>query len=555
MKKVLFFLCVLVFLPVIGWGYYDDFNGYEYYYELIDDCESLTPQSAASWVVDTGTNTISIVSSKFGNGIGWDKGNTGNDSYIKGEGVYSTTPKDISGLSSGCLTFWYYIPTGFGATISRIEGMLTDSTTISAITSNKTVASKTTEVTLDGWNYFKGQLSVQGAPDYSSIKSIRVGLQTSTVISANGIIIDDIKVVSSNNTTNGVWNEASGVWEILDVSGNKVYYQNGSCAEATPPLFTKTTYRDFVYTAKVRLNDAGYTGLVFRKKDSNYYFFSLDVASNKIELRKYVGGFSDVASADTSTTLSTNTNYYLKVVCIGSSIKAYTSVTDESNYTERFNITDTNLLSPGHIGLLTNKEGYFDNIKVLPIPSYIATSGGDNEVKLYWTPYSYSGEIASYNIYRSTTSGGPYNDEWTSGNAYYTDTNVINKTTYYYKVTANVVINATTTEKTDIALSSEVSATPHPGVVVSNNPFTPNSSNPAFQKVTFTVYNPTNDIIELKVYQPTGVLINTVTVASGSDISWDGTNLSGGIVEGGVYVYQIKVSGGVAGSGSVILAK
>jgi len=565
MRKLIYFLVVLLFLIGISYGYYDDFSGYESYYKLIDDCESLTPQSN-TWAVDNTTDaaniTVSGAGAKFSKGISWDKSAGGNmNSYIKGDNIYSNIPKDIDSLKNGYLTFWYYIPTGFGTKVTKVEGMLTDSTAITSTTINKTVAYKT-GASLDGLNYFKQQLSVQAGntdPDYRNIKSIRIGIQTSnTGDTASGILIDDIRVVSLNNTTNGVWDESSGIWEILDVSGNKVYYQGESCNDANPPLFTKTTYKDFVYTAKVCSKDSSSQniGIVFRKSGNYYYCFSLGVSSssNKIKLMKYAGSFSDLASPVTPTpALSYDTDYYLKVVCVGSSIKAYTSV-DGSNYTERFNITDMSLLSPGYIGLLTDKPGYFDDIKVLPIPSGVTASGGDKKVKISWNSYSYSGEIASYNVYRSETSGGPYTKVGTTSSINYTDTDVTNGTTYYYKITANVNVGGTT-EETEIDLSSEVSATPHPGIAVSNNPFTPNSSNPAFQRVTFTVYNPTNELIELKVYQPTGVLINTITVNGGSTISWDGTNSSGGVVEGGVYVYQIKVGGSVVGNGSVILAK
>jgi hypothetical protein len=561
MRKLIYFLVVLLFLIGISYGYYDDFSGYESYYKLIDDCEVTT-----GWAPDTGSSNLTISSGgKINKAIRWDKSDTGTDlGRIKGDNIYGSSPKDISAISNGYLTFWYYITSGDQSGIKRVEGMLSSEST--ALTNIRTMAYQQGLGTFGpGWNYFKQPLCVSlgdTQPDYSSIKSIAVCVQTSgTGVTATGLMIDDIRVVSINNTTNGAWNEASGVWSIFDDAGNKVYYQTSSCDIANPPFFTKTQYKDFIYTAKVRVieTNTNYCGIIFRYQPTTKYYYLFNLKENAtnpdyIELKKVAGTPTNLAVVTVASGLGTPPfNYWLKVICVGNSIKAYTSV-DGSNYTERFNITDTSLLSPGYIGLLTDKPGYFDDIKVLPIPSGVTASGGDKKVKISWNSYSYSGEIASYNVYRSETSGGPYTKVGTTSSINYTDTDVTNGTTYYYKITANVNVGGTT-EETEIDLSSEVSATPHPGIAVSNNPFTPNSSNPAFQRVTFTVYNPTNELIELKVYQPTGVLINTITVNGGSTISWDGTNSSGGVVEGGVYVYQIKVGGSVIGNGSVILAK
>jgi len=61
---------------------------------------------------------------------------------------------------------------------------------------------------------------------------------------------------------------------------------------------------------------------------------------------------------------------------------------------------------------------------------------GDSTVDLKWTPAE---EVTNFNIKRSTTTGGPYETiaENVVGNTY-TDTGVVNGTTYYYIVTANI---------------------------------------------------------------------------------------------------------------------
>lgn len=69
------------------------------------------------------------------------------------------------------------------------------------------------------------------------------------------------------------------------------------------------------------------------------------------------------------------------------------------------------------------------------VPTGLAATAGNNAVSLNWTDNTdYN---AGYNIYRSTTSGGPYSPI-ASGvlNSIYRDDTVINDTPYYYVVTA-----------------------------------------------------------------------------------------------------------------------
>jgi fibronectin type 3 domain-containing protein/O-glycosyl hydrolase len=85
-------------------------------------------------------------------------------------------------------------------------------------------------------------------------------------------------------------------------------------------------------------------------------------------------------------------------------------------------------------------------------PTSVAATPGNAQVNLTWSAVT---NATSYNIYRSTSSGGeggtPYATGVTSTN--YTDTSVTNGTVYYYKVSA-------VDSGGESPLSSEVSATP-----------------------------------------------------------------------------------------------
>ena len=90
-------------------------------------------------------------------------------------------------------------------------------------------------------------------------------------------------------------------------------------------------------------------------------------------------------------------------------------------------------------------------------PVGLTAQGGISQVTLNWTPAV--GDLAQgYNVLRSTTSGGPYTTiaTWTANaspntSPNYTDTSVVNGTTYYYVVSANNQIGTS-------ASSAEVSA-------------------------------------------------------------------------------------------------
>jgi hypothetical protein len=85
-------------------------------------------------------------------------------------------------------------------------------------------------------------------------------------------------------------------------------------------------------------------------------------------------------------------------------------------------------------------------------PTDLTATPGDAQVALNWGAVT---DATSYNVYRATTSGGPYTQimSGVTGTTY-TDTGLTNGTTYFYVVTA---VNAAGVES---AYSNEASATP-----------------------------------------------------------------------------------------------
>ncbi|AQT67159.1 Alpha-amylase/pullulanase [Anaerohalosphaera lusitana] len=87
-------------------------------------------------------------------------------------------------------------------------------------------------------------------------------------------------------------------------------------------------------------------------------------------------------------------------------------------------------------------------------PTGLDATAGDGSVDLDWADNS-EGDLASYTVYRSTTSGSGYSAIAQGvSNSNYTDNTVTNDTTYYY------VVTAVDTSSNESNTSSEVSATP-----------------------------------------------------------------------------------------------
>ncbi|MFQ6042139.1 MAG: fibronectin type III domain-containing protein [Candidatus Poribacteria bacterium] len=89
------------------------------------------------------------------------------------------------------------------------------------------------------------------------------------------------------------------------------------------------------------------------------------------------------------------------------------------------------------------------------------------------------------------------------------------------------------------------------------NPFTPLSSDPKFNRVTFSARG-LGDVegeFTVKVYNIDGILVKELVAPLGErELTWDGKDDDGKLVESGVYIYQIQV-GEEFSAGTVIVAK
>ncbi|MFA5857610.1 MAG: hypothetical protein WC955_00935 [Elusimicrobiota bacterium] len=123
--------------------------------------------------------------------------------------------------------------------------------------------------------------------------------------------------------------------------------------------------------------------------------------------------------------------------------------------------------------------------------------------------------------------------------------------------TANKTVTVKTSHLSRYALRSSGTAarsTSFRFTGIGPNPFTPNPDG-IYDRVYFYYENPENKDIEVRIYKLTGALVRVITATSGVVPYWDGRNTTGDMMDGGVYLYGLKVGGNAVVKGTVVLGK
>ncbi|MGA9042752.1 MAG: glycoside hydrolase family 44 protein [Terriglobales bacterium] len=112
---------------------------------------------------------------------------------------------------------------------------------------------------------------------------------------------------------------------------------------------------------------------------------------------------------------------------------------------------------------------------VLPVPSVpagLTATAGDTQIALSWTA---SLDAASYNVKRSTVSGGPYTTVASPTTTSDTDTGLTNGTTYYYVVSAvdstGESANSSSANATPVHVTADVTITINPSQTKTISPW------------------------------------------------------------------------------------
>jgi fibronectin type 3 domain-containing protein/regulation of enolase protein 1 (concanavalin A-like superfamily) len=174
---------------------------------------------------------------------------------------------------------------------------------------------------------------------------------------------------------------------------------------------------------------------------------------------------SDGGTTSSSSVAVTNTMYWVKLAQNGSTFTGYYSV-DGTNWTQ-VGTTTIGMAAANCMGLAfcsknnsSNGMGTFYSVTctgtvlVPSTPVGLTATAGVEQVTLNWQA---SSNTASYNIGRSTVSGGPYTIVGSTSGTNYTDRDLAGRTTYYYVVIA-------VTPGSQSGNSAQVSATPSANV-------------------------------------------------------------------------------------------
>jgi len=391
--------------------------------------------------------------------------------------------------------------------------------TVPAAPSNLTVTAGSGQIALS-WS------AVPGAASYDIYRQVSGGgyfftnitgtSYTDTGLTALGqlytykVYAVDTEGMSAPSNSAAIRLYGSGVQQVTDW----MYDLNGPSSKSVPGW----------YTNGGDLNDFGYDGLATRVDNDtewlDYSFPNLTGFSATIWTLNYPIG---------SVQFFTSTNNGSTFTALPVTISAPTAPDSWSYYTVipsgtmPSGVTDLKIQVASAGGTQNNWDPEIGPISFTyggysapSVPTGLTATPGNATVGLTWTA---SGGATTYNLYRSTSSGGEGTTPFVSGltGTTYTDNSVTNGVTYYYTVAA---VNAQGTS----AQSAEASATPQVSNTVTDplngftivysksSNWTIDSSNPTYFNGDTARATRTVDDSEYLVYKYTGITTFKATV-------------------------------------------
>jgi len=235
------------------------------------------------------------------------------------------------------------------------------------------------------------------------------------------------------------WSKSGGTWAVVS-DGSLVYRQSGTSADAKARAGSTSLTN---YSVQARVKPLSFNGsnrfaaLTARVQSStNYYYLALS-NSNQLLLRKLVGG-SSTTLASKSLTVTTGTWYTLRIDVVGAQLWGYVNGALELTATD-------SQFSSGNIGAATfNASAEFDDFAVTSLsgppapvppapPTGLTATPGNMQASLSWGA---SSGATTYNVKRSTTSGGPYATIASASSTNFVNTGLTNGVAYFYVVSA-----------------------------------------------------------------------------------------------------------------------
>ncbi|MFC9708397.1 S-layer homology domain-containing protein [Paenibacillus sp. NPDC056933] len=236
-------------------------------------------------------------------------------------------------------------------------------------------------------------------------------------------------------TASPAWNVSSGNWEVIadpaDAS-NDTLFQNDTgegVISTGDPLADMSISMRF-YTGAGQ----GYPGILPRFQDkSNFYYFQMQVPSNKLVFSKRVNG-TDTTLKSVDYAFAKHTWYTLKMVLSGTSIRGY--IVENGTDKLVFDLVDSSY-GAGTVGIRNRWQSvHIDDVIIAePPPGNEVILSSDEQsvssVSLNWAEVT---GATNYRLYRSSTPEGGYSLVTSTGSQVYVDEGLSTDTLYYYKL-------------------------------------------------------------------------------------------------------------------------
>jgi hypothetical protein len=273
----------------------------------------------------------------------------------------------------------------------------------------------------------------------------------------------------------------SGATWVAGAISNAVHLNGTANGYASLPVGLISALNDFTISTWVKVDANATWARVFDFGSGTGSYMFLSPASGGASVRYAINSGSGEQQLNRAGNLSTGVWHHLAVTLSGSTGVLYVDgVPANTNLSMTLDPSSLGSTTQNYIGKSQwpdpNLTGSVDDFRIYsralsatevaalanpvlpPAPAGLAAVAGDAQVALNWNAVT---NAASYNVKRSTMNGGPYTTITSVTATSFTDTGLVNGTTYYYVVSA-VNIGGESTN------STEVSARPTSPVVISS---------------------------------------------------------------------------------------
>ena len=326
----------------------DDFQSYENFYAVITNFDGEGGETYTGGVFDTG---------EYKQGTQARKLTLSTDSTATL--LIDIPSKNLSAFSgSDKVELWVYVSALANIDMATLQlGSTTPSTNYFQ---NNFLA----QITQNGWNRISipvSSFTQNGAPNWNNIIRVRLEFSTNTS-GASDFIADSLRVVKAANTTNAVWSNTAGYWEIHTISALKRFVKTDEAAGDKDSVLSlgnqSRNYQNGIFTARIRrLQGSSNTGIKWRYTSPSSCYHAY-FTGTELKFAKNAGTVLQTVPF----VISVNVDYWLRVAFNGNSVIISTSL-DGVSFTAQITTTDSSITTAGQVALFDNANiSAFDKV-------------------------------------------------------------------------------------------------------------------------------------------------------------------------------------------------